>query len=118
MTIGAFSQTVQAERRTTPRTRVQLSAQLRTLENVVDITALDLSEGGMAVRAAHPMKPELQVVVQFALPFTEQSVICEGRIIWTDGKGLMGVQFNGLDDEQRLIIRDWLIHFCPGPEQA
>ncbi len=74
---------------------------------------LDLSEGGMAVRAAEPLRSDHIVTVAFALPYTGKTISCEGKVIWSDCRGHAGVQFREMSDDGREIIREWLTHYAP-----
>ncbi len=114
--VSAPREVAAAERRSTPRAKVELTAQLRDFDENVSATMLDLSEGGMAIRAAEPLRTDHILTVAFALPYTGKTIACEGKVIWSDRRGNAGVQFRDLNGDCRQVIREWLTHYAPNNE--
>lgn len=67
----------------------------------------------MAVRAAETLPSDSLVDVWFSLPYSEQTVQCEGKVVWNDGLGHAGVQFRDLKDETQQSITEWLTRYAP-----
>ncbi len=70
---------------------------------------LDLSEGGLAIQLASPVKNEPYIHLEFDLPETGSRIEANCRIAWTDASGrTAGVEFVSISEEARQRIRDWL----------
>ena len=70
---------------------------------------LDLSEGGMAMQSLSPMKPGQVLNISFLLPGTGVPINGKGVVVWCDPSGRTGVEFDGISDEQRAALKDWVI---------
>lgn len=88
------------EKRSTPRTPVQLTAHCRLGNRYVREAVGDLSEGGLFLRTREPVKEGTPVRVAVALPLSEGPRICTlvGQVarVHKDEKGLrsgVGVVF-------------------------
>ncbi len=70
---------------------------------------LNLSEGGMAVHAAVMLAGDQLPRIRFQLPQSPDWMETGGQIAWTgDTKKDIGIQFVGLAEEARNLIREWL----------
>src|SRR5207244_10394902 len=67
-----------------------------------------ISEGGMAVISSAPLKPGMQVTLQFAIPGQGSQFAAQSEICWCDEKGRSGLRFGALSPEQKTELKQWL----------
>jgi len=82
-----------------------------------ELTIVNLSEGGAGVRlhgtdaAGRKMKFRLAVAedvdLRFALPASEATIHCSGRVIWSSD-GAAGIRFTSIPDSERALFESWL----------
>jgi hypothetical protein len=72
---------------------------------------IDLTEQGMAVRSTESLVSNSLVDVWLSLPYSEHTIQCQGRVIWTDGMGRAGVQFIHLPELTRRNLAEWLTQY-------
>lgn len=99
---------VNSGRRSAPRARVQLKAQLRSNGREVTVDVLDLSRSGMAVRSSEIFPSDILVDVSFSLPQVKDAIACEAKILWSDGRGKAGLQFIDLNRKVGTAIEGWM----------
>jgi hypothetical protein len=49
--------------------------------------------------------------VWFSLPYTDKTIECSGRVVWTDGLGRAGVQFTSVPETARQALSEWLSRY-------
>ena len=74
----------------------------------VRVTAINLSEDGMALQAQYPLPVDQPVRVRFSLPDTRISVEAEGNIAWSDRNGRAGIRFLNIQHFVRWLLEKWL----------
>ena len=99
---------VHSERRSSPRTRVQLRAQVRSNNRQLTVEVLDLSKTGMAVRSTEILPSDLLVDMTMTLPTVSEPVTCEAKILWSDGRGRAGLQFIDINKKVGTVIEGWM----------
>jgi len=72
------------------------------------VDVLDLSRSGMAVRSTELLPTDLLVDVTFSLPQVKDPIICEAKILWSDGRGRAGLQFIDLDRKVGTAVEGWM----------
>lgn len=85
---------------------------LRTADQKICGIVLDLTEQGMAVRSTESLVSSSLVDVWFSLPYSDHTIECEGKVIWTDGMGRAGVQFIQLREDTRRNLAEWLKQYA------
>src|SRR5208337_3561798 len=76
---------------------------------VVDLSELlDLHEDGFAVQTSERLDMNRAVSLCLDLPETKSYIHGSGQVIWTDDAGRGGIQFSGLSDSSRQILKQWL----------
>jgi CheY-like chemotaxis protein len=70
---------------------------------------LDLSEGGMALQSLSPLRTGQVLDVSFLLPGTSTSISGKGVVAWSDPTGKTGIEFDGVNEEQRAALKSWVI---------
>lgn len=80
------------DRRLSPRVLLGVPVSYRAGQTIATAVTLNLGRGGLAVRTLNPLGPGLQVDLKFTLPGRTE-VEVRGRVVWSDRKAGMGIQF-------------------------
>jgi len=80
--------------------------------------AINVSEGGIFVKAAPTLSPGTQTEIGFHLPQTKDEIRCLARVVWRNDANDpefdpnkpfgMGLEFVDLSTEQKELIRDYV----------
>jgi len=91
------------------RCPISIPAAIREQEaGEIRCQAVNISEGGMAVISSVPLKPGMQVTLQFAIPGQGSQFAAQSEICWCDEKGRSGLRFGALSPEQKTELKQWL----------
>jgi CheY-like chemotaxis protein len=91
------------------RCPISIPAAIREQEaGEIRCQAVNLSEGGMAVISSAPLKPGMQVVLQFRIPGQGTPFAAQSEICWSDEKGRAGLRFVAPSPEQKTELKQWL----------
>lgn len=104
---AAFGMIVR-ERRRSFRCPVQLPAEIEANGQRSDCTLVNISEGGMAITQAPPLKPGTTVRVLFTLPGEPIRFKIEAEVCWYDEKGRGGLRSLLIPSEQKSMLQVWL----------
>jgi len=69
---------------------------------------VNLSQGGIGIRAPQKLAASGPVKVSFALPGTKLSVKFQGELAWTDKQGNAGIRFLEMDGGVKRNLQLWL----------
>ncbi|MGA2483591.1 MAG: PilZ domain-containing protein [Candidatus Acidiferrales bacterium] len=94
------------ERRRYFRHAVSLPASLALKGAEHRATITNISEGGMAVRAAKPLECSSVIDFAFELP-PGPSISGRGQITWANSEGMMGITFHFLRGQSQNDLLDW-----------
>jgi len=76
---------------------------------VVDLSELlDLHEDGFAVQTSERLETNRAVTLCLDLPETKSYIHSSGLVVWSDDTGRGGIQFSGLSESSRQILKEWL----------
>ena len=99
-------------RRGGPRATLGVPVQYRFGNTIAAALTLNLSRGGVAIRTTSPLETGSKVRVRFRIPGGKQDVDAEGRIVWSDRRVGMGIQFETLEQADQAIIDNFVnAHF-------
>lgn len=91
------------DRRLSPRVSLSVPVSYRAGQTIATAVTLNLGRGGMAVRTLSPLGSGLLVELRFRVP-GKAEIEVRGRVVWTDSKVGMGVQFERVSAaDQRAI---------------
>jgi uncharacterized protein (TIGR02266 family) len=91
------------DRRLNPRVPLGVPVSYRSGQTIATAVTLNLGRGGLAVRTLNPLSPGLLVELKFRLP-GKAEIEVRGRVVWSDRKAGMGVQFERVSPaDQRAI---------------
>jgi len=71
-------------------------------------TALNISEGGMAIRCDEELPINAQVKLVLLLPGEKAELEAKGTIVWKDARGHAGVRFEQMSAPNRENLNEWL----------
>jgi CheY-like chemotaxis protein len=81
--------------------------------SMVPAVVQDLSQDGLALRAAEPLPATTEVPFRFALPGSSQTVEGAGQLVWADECGRVGMFFSHLTASSRKHLQNWLSKRSP-----
>jgi uncharacterized protein (TIGR02266 family) len=98
-------------RRGSPRVALGVPIQYRYGSTIAAALTLNLSRGGMAIRTTSPLDVGAALKLRFRMP-GHREVDADGRIVWSDRRLGMGVQFERVEAEAQTVIDDFVdTHF-------
>jgi uncharacterized protein (TIGR02266 family) len=88
-------------RRSSPRVVLGIPVSYRFGNTIAAALTLNISQGGLAIRTTSPLEVGTTLKLRFRLPAGKKEVDTQARIMWTDRRVGMGVQFvsPGPDDQ-------------------
>lgn len=91
-------------RRSSVRMPIGVPVTYKTDETLAGAVTLDVGRGGLAIRTMTPLAKGTAIQVKFRLPGTAADIDASGRVVWSDRKVGMGVQFENVSSiDQRAI---------------
>ena len=99
-------------RRSSPRVVLGIPVQYRFGNTIAAALALNLSHGGIAIRTTSPLETGAKIRVRFRMPGSKRDSDAEGRVVWSDRRVGMGVQFETVDGVSQVLIDNFVdAHF-------
>lgn len=91
------------DRRLSPRVPLKVPMSYRSGQTIATAVTMNLGKGGLAIRTLSPLAAGLPVAVKFSPP-GRPGIEAHGRVVWTDHKVGMGIQFERVPPgDQRAI---------------
>jgi hypothetical protein len=87
------NQTFVKERRSKVRENVSIPAKLAFQDKSMDVTVVDLSERGLAIRSSAMPGSGTCVEVHLSLPGSSEKLHCNGIVAWST-KEMAGIEFS------------------------
>jgi hypothetical protein len=69
---------------------------------------VNISEGGIAIKAPAVLDPDCPALVRFSLPERTSQLFAETKIVWRGQNGLVGLEFQSLTSPQKSELQEWL----------
>lgn len=91
-------------RRSGPRVVLGVPVQYRSGNTIAAALTLDIGSGGIAIRTTTPLDNGSKVSVRFRIPGSRRDVDAEGRVVWSDRRVGMGVQFEHVEPAVQATI--------------
>lgn len=99
-------------RRGSPRVVLGIPIQYRYGNTIAAALTLNLSHGGIAIRSTSPLENGSRIKVRFRMPGSKRDIDAEGRVVWSDRRVGMGIQFDQVDPANQTIIDNFVdAHF-------
>ncbi len=99
-------------RRSSPRVILGMPIQYRFGSTIAAALTLNLSHGGVAIRTTSPLDAGARIHVRFRMPGGKTEIEADGRVVWTDRRVGMGIQFESMPPAHQTLIDDFVdAHF-------
>jgi uncharacterized protein (TIGR02266 family) len=99
-------------RRASPRVVLGIPIAYRFGNTIAAALTLNLSRGGMAIRTTSPLDSGSQARVRFRLPGSKRDIDIEARIVWSDRRVGMGLQFEKVSPDDQAAVDEFVdAHF-------
>jgi uncharacterized protein (TIGR02266 family) len=92
------------DRRNGPRVVLGIPVAYRFADSISAAVTLSLAQGGLGIRTMTPLEPGSRVRVRFRLPNSRKDVDADARVVWSDARVGMGLQFERLDPDDQAAI--------------
>jgi hypothetical protein len=91
------------------RLAVELPVSIRRASgDLLECTAINLSQRGMAVRTPHPLEVGERLSIAFAVPNTDLFVSAEGAVIWDNRDGKSGIHYEYTNSSVQARFFEWI----------
>ena len=107
--VHASKEFIWKEKRRFQRVRVSLPITMEAEGVKIDATALDLSLGGLLVRAPAIMRPSSQVTLSLHLPDAKVPIRVRGKVLRVTDYERMGICFEDMAPDQRDALLQYLL---------
>jgi uncharacterized protein (TIGR02266 family) len=91
-------------RRTTARVAITIPMSFRAGQTIAAAQARDLSKGGVGIQTMEPLPAGTPLQLTMRLPGVPAEISAFGRVIWSDRRVGMGVQFERLPAEAQHML--------------
>ncbi len=99
-------------RRGSPRVVLGIPIAYRFGNTIAAALTLNLSKGGLAIRTMSPLEASARVRVRFRLPGSKRDIDADARVVWSDRRVGMGLQFERVDPVDQTAIDEFVdTHF-------
>ena len=99
-------------RRSNPRVTLGIPVSYAVGDSLSTATTLNLSKGGIAIRTMTPLELSSKLRIRFRLPGTKREIEADARVVWTDQRVGMGLQFEKVDGADQVAVDRFLVqHF-------
>lgn len=95
-------------RRTSTRVVLGIPITYHVGNAVTAALTLNLGKGGLGVRTMSPLAPDTQVRSQFRLPGSERDIEVSSRVVWSDHRVGMGLQFEQVSSSDQATIDEFV----------
>ena len=99
-------------RRSNPRVTLGIPVSYAVGDSLSTATTLNLSKGGIAIRTMTPLELSSKLRIRFRLPGTKREIEADARVVWTDQRVGMGLQFERVEGADQVAVDRFLVqHF-------
>jgi uncharacterized protein (TIGR02266 family) len=91
-------------RRGSPRVVLGIPIAYRFGNTIASALTLNLSCGGIAVRTTSPLENNAKLRLRFRLPGAKKDIDADARVVWSDRRHGMGLQFEKVDAPDQAAI--------------
>jgi uncharacterized protein (TIGR02266 family) len=95
-------------RRTSQRVMVGVPVAYRFGDTIATALTLNVGKGGLGIRTMSPLEPAARVRVRFRIPGSKRDVDAEARVVWSDRRVGMGVQFEKVEPGDQSALDDFV----------
>ena len=99
-------------RRGSPRVVLGIPIAYRYGNTIAAALTLNLSRGGIAIRTTSPLENGASVRLRFRLPGSKRDIDAEAKVVWSDRRHGMGLQFEKVENPDQQLIDEFVdAHF-------
>jgi uncharacterized protein (TIGR02266 family) len=104
-------------RRSSPRVAVGIPIAYRFGHTIAAAVTLNLGKGGVAIRTMSPLETASRARVRFRLQGSKREIDADARVVWSDRRVGMGLQFERVEPADQAAIDEFVdTHFfAPKP---
>ncbi len=95
-------------RRSSPRVVLGIPVAYRFGNTIAAALTLNISKGGVAIRTMTPLDLGAKARVRFRLPGSKQDIDIESRVVWSDKRTGMGLQFDRVEGPDQGAIDEFV----------
>jgi uncharacterized protein (TIGR02266 family) len=95
-------------RRTSQRVMVGIPVAYRFGDTIATALSLNVGKGGIGIRTMSPLEPPARLRVRFRIPGSKRDVDAEARVVWSDRRVGMGVQFEKVEPADQAALDDFV----------
>lgn len=95
-------------RRSSPRVVLTVPVSYLFDNTITGALTLNISKDGLAVRTMNPLEVSIQVCVRFRLPGSIFEIDAHSRVVWSDQRVGMGLQFERVDLSAQATIDEYI----------
>jgi uncharacterized protein (TIGR02266 family) len=95
-------------RRAGPRVVLGIPIAYRFGNTIAAAVTLNISRGGVAVRTTNPLEKGTVVKVRFRMPMGKKDIDIESKVVWSDRRVGMGLEFSGLGADDQSAIGEYV----------
>ncbi len=95
-------------RRSSPRVALGTAVTFRHGHTIVTAVTLNIGRGGIAIRSTNPLPIGTDVRLRLRLPASKKDVEAEARVVWSNPRCGMGLQFSKVHPDHQAAIEDFV----------
>ncbi len=95
-------------RRSSQRVMVGIPVAYRFGDTIATALTLNVGKGGIGIRTMSPLDPSSRLRVRFRIPGSKRDVDAEARVVWSDRRVGMGLQFEKMEPGDQTALDDFV----------
>ena len=104
-------------RRSGPRVVLGIPISYRFDNTIAGALTLNIGQGGLAIRTMSPLAVSTEVSARVRLPGSDREIDADSRVVWSDRRMGMGLQFEQVDAGDQTAVDDYVDRHAQGDTQ-
>ena len=101
-------------RRSSPRVVLGIPVSYRFDNTIAGALTLNIGQGGLAIRTMSPLVVSTAVRARFRLPGSDREIDADSRVVWSDRRMGMGLQFEQVEAGDQTAVDDYVDRHAQG----
>ena len=101
-------------RRSSPRVVLGIPVSCRFDNALAGALTLNIGQGGLAIRTVSPLDVATEVRARFRLPGSDREIDADSRVVWSDRRMGMGLQFEQVGAGDQTAVDDYVDRHAQG----
>ena len=106
------------DRRSSPRVELAIPVSYRFDNTIGGALTLNISTGGLAIRTMSPLAVSTEVRARFQLPGSDREIDTHSRVVWSDRRVGMGLQFEQVDTGDQTAVDEYVDQHGHDPDMS